>query len=371
MNAPFHDPPLSLERWAAREIQTKDFLLGEVFSTTTRAMLSADTGLGKTHFAFAIGFAMAAGLDFCHWQAPRRVGIDPHGNEFQRPPPRILIIDGEMSADLVKERLADAERRIGLRPAGLFCLCKEDAPNMDPLNTESGQEYLADLIGTVDPEAILFDNLGSLTIGSLQDEEAWKPIVPLMFSLTAERIGQLWITHTGHDKTRDYGLKMKSWHMDTCMVATKVDRPGADIAFSLEFTKARQRKPSNRADYETATFILENDQWSTSETKATKKVSYGKNQQIVLDALDFILVAEGKPSPGLNGLPTYTTVVSRKRLRQHCIQKMPQETERRRKGAFDQAFESLTGPGNPIGLYGEYVWKAHQGTNHASSAASD
>ena len=354
------DPPLSLERWAGREIPPKDFLLGEVFSTTTRAMLSADTGLGKTHFAFAIGFAMAAGMDFCHWKFPHRVGTDPHGNEYQRPPPRILIIDGEMSADLVQERLADAERRLGgHRPPGLFCLCKEDAPNMDPLNTESGQAYLADLIdhlGSVD--GILFDNLGSLTIGSLQDEEAWKPIVPLMFSLTAERIGQLWITHTGHDKTRDYGLKMKSWHMDTAMVATKVDRPGADIAFSLEFTKARQRKPTNRADYETARFILENDEWSSSVTPATKTVRYGKNQQIVLEGLDFVLATEGKPSPGTNGLPSSATVAPTESLRRHCIAKMPQQTDRRRRGAFDQAFEALTGPGSPIGLYGEHVWRA-------------
>jgi len=349
---------LSLERWAAREIQPKDDLLGTVFSTTTRAMLSADTGLGKTHFAFAIAFAMAAGQDFCHWKFPRRIGVDPHGNEFERPPPRVLIIDGEMSADLVKERLADAERRIGQRPNGLFALCKEDCPNMDPLNTESGQAYLADLISEVTPDFIIFDNLGSLSIGSLQDEEAWKPIVPLMFGLTAQRIGQLWITHTGHDRTRDYSLKMKSWHMDTVMLATKVDRPGADITFDLQFIKARQRKPSNREDYETATFILENDEWSSSVTPITKKVIYGKNQQIVLEGLDFILATEGKPSPGLNGLPTSANLARTEHLRKHCIQKMPQGTERRRKGAFDQAFESLTGPGGPIGLYGEHVWRA-------------
>jgi hypothetical protein len=342
----FTKVPMSLERWAGREIQPKDFLLGEVFSTTTRAMLSADTGLGKTHFAFAMGFAMAEGVNFCHWQARRKA--------------RVLVIDGEMSPDLVQERLADAERRLGERPEGFFCLCKEDAPDMDPLNTETGQAYLAHLIDHICPDGILFDNLGSLTVGSLQDEEAWKPIVPLMFSLTAERIGQLWITHTGHDKTRDYGLKMKSWHMDTCMLATKVDRPGADIAFSLEFTKARQRKPSNRADYETATFILENDQWSTTETPVAKKATYGKNQLIVLESVDFILATEGKPSPGINGLPTSATVALKDRLRQHCIEKMPQADERRRKGAFEQAFESLTGPGGLIGLYGDYVWKADE-----------
>ena len=147
--ANLEDPPLTLDQWAARELPERDFLLGSIFTTTTRAMLSAKTGLGKTHLGFAFGFSMAAQSSFCHWQVRRKA--------------RVLIVDGEMSVELVKERLADAERRIGQRPESLFMLCKEDAVNMPPLDTEGGQRWLDVLIehlGGID--FLILDNVMAL-----------------------------------------------------------------------------------------------------------------------------------------------------------------------------------------------------------------
>ena len=56
---------LTLHQWAKREIKPKDHLLGEVFNTTTRAILSAETGIGKTHLGFATMYddGMAKALD--------------------------------------------------------------------------------------------------------------------------------------------------------------------------------------------------------------------------------------------------------------------------------------------------------------------
>ena len=146
----YADLPITLDDWHARKLPERDFLLGSIFTTTTRAMLSAKTGLGKTHLGFAFGFAMAAQSSFCHWRAPRKA--------------RVLIVDGEMSVELVKERLADAERRIGKRPESLFMLCKEDAANMLPLDTEEGQRWLDGLIehlGGID--FLILDNVMALT----------------------------------------------------------------------------------------------------------------------------------------------------------------------------------------------------------------
>ena len=65
------DLPLTLDQWASRKLPERDFLLGSIFTTTTRAMLSAKTGLGKTHLGFAFGFSMTGGRDFCHWKVRR------------------------------------------------------------------------------------------------------------------------------------------------------------------------------------------------------------------------------------------------------------------------------------------------------------
>lgn len=52
---------LTLEQWAVRDLPSPDYLLGEVLSTTSRVLLAADTGIGKTRFSIAIGMRAAAG----------------------------------------------------------------------------------------------------------------------------------------------------------------------------------------------------------------------------------------------------------------------------------------------------------------------
>src|SRR5271169_3531487 len=82
---------LSLAYWLQQDIPAPDFLLGEILSTTSRALFVATTGLGKTNFAIALGMASAAGDNFLHWRA----GEGPR---------RVLFIDGEMSRRLIRRR---------------------------------------------------------------------------------------------------------------------------------------------------------------------------------------------------------------------------------------------------------------------------
>jgi hypothetical protein len=201
-----------------------------------------------------------------------------------------------MSAELVKERLADAARRIGQKPEFFFMLCKEDVENMPPLDTEEGQRWLDGLIkllGGVD--FLILDNVMALTIGDLKEEEAWKPITPWMQSLTKRRIGVLWINHTGHDKTRSYGTKTREWQLDTVMIAEKIDDPDADIAMKLSFTKARQRRPENRDDYATLVLRLKDDVWTSEGAVPDRKRKQG---DYALDLLKKAIEEAGERIPG-------------------------------------------------------------------------
>src|SRR6476661_5330484 len=102
--------------------QSQTFLLGELLSTTTRAVIVGPTGLGKTMFGLAVALAIAGGKDFLHWRAGRAG--------------RVLYIDGEMSRREMKRRLRDAVRRAGgVVGEGLVILSKEDFEDMPPLNT--------------------------------------------------------------------------------------------------------------------------------------------------------------------------------------------------------------------------------------------
>ena len=84
---------LSIEAWAARDIPEPDYLLGNLITTTSRAFLVGRTGLGKTMLALAIAVGAASGRGFLNWRSSR--------------PARVLYIDGEMPAELIKARAVD------------------------------------------------------------------------------------------------------------------------------------------------------------------------------------------------------------------------------------------------------------------------
>jgi hypothetical protein len=92
----------SIEDWIARDIEPPDFICGRWLTTTSRAILSGDTGLGKTLFALALGMRCSAGLPFLHWLPARQC--------------RVLYVDGEMSRRVIKQRLIDELRRAGRLP---------------------------------------------------------------------------------------------------------------------------------------------------------------------------------------------------------------------------------------------------------------
>jgi hypothetical protein len=250
-----------------------DYVLGEILSTTCRAILSAPTGLGKSNVAIAIGMRMAAGLTFLHW-AGRRSS-------------KVLYVDGEMSRRLLRQRLLAEESRLlaevseqardQFKPTGFHALSTEDIRNFDPLNTRQGQMAIERIIAEMSGcDFVIFDNVMSLIAGSMVDEEAWAQTLPWAKSLTRRAIGQLWVHHTGHDETKGYGTKTREWQMDVVIHLTEVERADADVSFRLEFRKARERRPDNREDFQAVNIFLADDQWhgdDSSGTQRAKKVS--------------------------------------------------------------------------------------------------
>lgn len=252
---------LSLEDWLQRDIPPPDRLLGDLFTTTSRLIISAPTGLGKTNFTMAAGLAMAAGSGFLHWRGHR--------------PARVLFIDGEMSNRLHKRRLQDAARRYGGVPAGFYSLCRDDVQDMSPLCTTRGQAYIDSVIERIGGVDFLIpDNVMSLIGGDMKDEESWSQTLPWIKRLTQRQIGQCWIHHTGGDKTKSYGTSTREWQMDTSALMEDIERPGSDVAFTLKFLKARERTPDNRGDFEPVVITLTKDEWSieAGSVQAAKSV---------------------------------------------------------------------------------------------------
>jgi hypothetical protein len=276
---------LTLAYWLERDIAPPDFLLGELLSTTSRVLMVAPTGIGKTNIALAIALAIAEGCDFLHWRAHRAA--------------RVLYIDGEMPRRLMKQRLVDAVRRQGVAPTNLFILSREDHPDMPSLDTVAGQEYIDAVIKLLcGVDFVIFDNIQALMEpGDDFGAASWQHTLSWVRDLSRRKIGQLWVHHTGHNEAQSYGTKTREWQLDTVMLLERLDRD-SDIAFNLNFPKARERTPGNRSDFQPAVITLAKDEWNYESGGRSGTSGRGrlKLEEIALRALDEAL-AKGGDTP--------------------------------------------------------------------------
>lgn len=250
--------PLTIQEWLDVGLPEPDPLLGSWLTTTSRSLLVAATGLGKTNFGMQIGMAVAQGTGFLHWQGCGR-------------PRRVLYVDGEMSSRLLRRRIRDATKRLGAAPTTFFAFSHESLENFAPLNTQAGQacvERLLKRLGGMD--LIIFDSVMCLTVGDMKDEESWQETLPWARSLTRRDIGQIWVHHTGHDATRSYGTKTREWQLDTVLVLEAVERMDTDVSFTIGFRKARERTPDTRADYAAVDAAIVDEQWEWTPPQVKK-----------------------------------------------------------------------------------------------------
>jgi hypothetical protein len=354
-----HPPPswttpepesLTLASWLSRDLPAPDFIFGEVISTTSRIMLVGPTGLGKTHIGIAVAVAIAAGQDYLHWTVPA--------------PRRVLYIDGEMSRRLLLSRLEDAVRRATCPlDAPLFVVSREDCPDMPPLNTEAGQQFIDAIItalGRVD--VIFFDNIQCLVAGDMKDEEGWAGLLPWVRDLTRRQIGQVWIHHTGHDETRAYGTKTREWQLDTVALMERIERPELDIAFKLTFPKARERTPDNRTDFDPAIITLADDQWSSERGGHVRTMSAKRNStDHALALLNEAITTAGEIPPESIHIPPNTRCVREDIWRRYCDKSLvslgsddPVKQGEAKRKAFERAEIKLVG--NKVGKWDPWVW---------------
>jgi hypothetical protein len=263
-----------------------------MLSTTTRALLSAQTGIGKTNFGMALWGHAGLGRNFLHWHVPRRC--------------RMLFIDGEMSRRLLRERIEALTQHLNAKPDWALFFNKEDIEDFAPLNTSEGHAAVWKLIEEVERrldgplDAICFDNIVSLLVGDMKEEDAWRETMPLVHALTKRRIGQLWLHHTGHDASRGYGTKTREWQLDLVLHMNEVKRPDADVSFTLSFPKARERTPDNRGDFVETNIALVDNRW-IGETATTGKGTVTQLARRFFEALQ--AAAHNSKLTHINGYP--------------------------------------------------------------------
>jgi hypothetical protein len=328
------------------ELPPEEELLGSIVTRTSRVFLIGPTGTGKTMLGLAIAGGMASGTGFLHWRSSR--------------PARVLYIDGEMPLRSLRSRVNDMARRLGGEDALklLHYVSWQNAIQLalgewHPLNTELGQLFIRGLCKRIQPDVIIFDNIQALLAGDMKDEVPWNDTWPLIAHLTSSNIGQIWLDHTGHDTSRQYGTSTKGWRFDTLGIMKSLPRedmaPG-ETGFTLSFEppgKARNRTPENWNEYTNVTIMLRDDVW-TGETAGgppVKEVKLRPGRLVFHDAL--IAAANRYGSKGETVLSDWEKV---------CIERGLIDLDAKNgKAEFRKAKSELL-QARYIGIEGQRVW---------------
>jgi hypothetical protein len=344
---------LAVQAWCDLPLPPLRRLLGDVVTEAARVFLVGATGIGKTLFAYAIAAALAAGHRFLHWSCDG--------------PVRVLVIDGEMSARMIKKRAQLIMRHQAHVPPGnllIYSLQRADEfaarfPQLGkpaPLNTEEGRDWLLRMIALVQPDVVILDNVMSLIAGVMKEEEPWQQTLPLVLGITELGKAQIWLDHTGWNSDRQYGTSTKGWFFDAIGLLSRppqdvtVDERETcfDISFDPPSGKARNRDPDRWTDFAPHRIRLTDDGWShelierdtRGKGKANGAAKVQPGVQLFHDALINAL-AVASTTPGETTILAWEGECLRRDLMEPVLKEDDHKDRDRKRAAFRKAKSAL------------------------------
>jgi hypothetical protein len=177
---------LDLDELYALDIKPSGMVLDPIIPEKGLAMIYSGRGVGKTHMSLGVGYAVATGSTFLKWRAPQAR--------------RVLVLDGEMKAEELRERLRRIQGGETPTPNTLKVLSADElgrrgkVDGIGDIGTPQVQARLEpDLEGV---ELLILDNLSSLTEGTGEnDADGWARIQQWLLRLRRRGISVLIIHH--------------------------------------------------------------------------------------------------------------------------------------------------------------------------------
>lgn len=221
---------LNIHEMLEREFPPRDYILQPILPTQGLAMLYAARGIGKTHFALSLGYAVATGGSFLKFKAPRAR--------------RVLLIDGEMTGIAMKERLTAIVDGAEAEPPSpdyfrVITPDVQEAAGMPDLATEEGQARVEPYLDGV--ELVIVDNLSCLVRSGKENEgEGWLPVQGWALGLRRRGIAVLFVHHAGKGGAQR-GTSRREDVLDTVINLRRPTDYTADqgARFEIVFEKAR------------------------------------------------------------------------------------------------------------------------------------
>jgi len=166
-----------------------EYIFDPYLPTKGIAFIYAAPGIGKTLFTMNLAYAIAQGGRFLKY--------------YCKKPRKVLYVDGEMSYQMIRERLINIHNEQGelffkenfqiLNPEKLY---PYTIPQMD---TVEGQMIYNKIVEENNIEVIIFDNLSVLTSFDENKSHEWKPIQDWLVSLRSKGLTSIIVHHSAKD----------------------------------------------------------------------------------------------------------------------------------------------------------------------------
>lgn len=231
--APKDDAPAPLRAVTAAEllaadIPPRELVLDPWLPAKGLAMGYGPRGIGKTHLTLGCAYAIASGGAFLRWRAPR--------------PRRVLVLDGEMPAVTLQERLAAIVAASGAEPPApdflRFLALDLQERDLD-LASEAHQKQLDAVLG--EAEVLFVDNISTLARGGPENEaESWLPVQ--QWALRQRRAGRsvVFVHHAGKGG-QQRGTSRREDVLDTVIALRRPadHQPDQGARFEVHYEKSR------------------------------------------------------------------------------------------------------------------------------------
>jgi putative DNA primase/helicase len=218
---------INVQDFVKMQLPPRENILSSWLPVQGLVMIYAPRGVGKTHIALNVAYAITTNTSFLGWRPTKARGV--------------LYLDGEMPATLMQERLAAFVNSNQLTPAAQFKLLTPDLQKnpMPDLATLKGQMMLEPYLENI--ELIIVDNISTLCLNTKENEaDSWLPVQEWALKMRASGRSVLFVHHAGKGGNQR-GTSKREDMLYTVIALKRPDdyKPKDGAVFQIHFEKAR------------------------------------------------------------------------------------------------------------------------------------
>lgn len=213
----------------AAHFPPRERLLAPWLLSQSLNMMYAQRGIGKTHVALGLGYALSTAGEFLGWHAAKPVSV--------------AYLDGEMPGADLRDRVKRIIESSGKQaaPGMLQFMTPDLQPDgiMPNLYTSAGQQQIIDAIA--DAKVVIVDNLSCLVRGGKENEsESWQPVAEWALRMRSSGKSVVFIHHAGKGGAQR-GTSKREDLLDTVIALKRPADycPTQGARFEIHFEKAR------------------------------------------------------------------------------------------------------------------------------------